>query len=83
MLIDGEQKRRVLARAKWHDVKFLLRKMCGVEPDNNFVQLIEWGDDRGWLVQFSCDVDLADIKRSIFGVCILGERAVYIGICDA
>jgi hypothetical protein len=74
------QKRKVLPKAKWHDIKFLLRKLLDIEDTELYVQLIEWGNDYGWLVEFSCDVDTYEVKRNISKTCVVGERVVYIGV---
>ncbi len=74
------QKRRVHSRAKWHDIKFLLRKLLDVELDQIYVKYVDHNDWRGWLVEFAVDVDLAEIKRNVAGVSYVGKRSVFIGV---
>lgn len=74
------EKRKIHSRAKWTDVKFLLRKVMGLELDKAYVKPVNHNDWNGWLVEFACDVDLAELKRQVSFVLVLGERAVFIGV---
>lgn len=74
------QKRNIHPRAKWHDIKFLCRKLLGLELNQIYVERIDHNDWDGWLVQFACDVDLSEIKRNVSGCIMVGERVIYIGV---
>ena len=74
------EKRKVLPRATWTDIKFMCRKVLGVQLNRCYVQHVSDGHWRGWVVEFRDDVDLAELKRQVFGVLLLGERVVFIGV---
>ena len=37
---------------------------------------------QGWVVEFKIAVDMEEIKRNIWGVLIIGDRACFIGISN-
>lgn len=74
------EKRKVLPRAKWHDIKFLMRKILDVELDRVYVQRVDHNDWRGWLVDFSVDTDLAECQRLIAKCTVVGKRSIFIGV---
>lgn len=80
--LDYVVKRKVVSRAGWYDIKYLCKKLLGECPAM-YVQQVVYGGWNGWLVEFHGDVDLAEIKRNVFGVLILGDRVVYIGVAYA
>ena len=78
--LDYVVKRKIHSRAKWHDIKFLLRKLLDCELDSVRCEWVSHNSWNGWLISFTCDVDLAEIKRNIFGTLVLGDKAVFIGV---
>jgi len=78
--LDYVEKKRILPRAEWHDVKALCRKLSGCSPTEVFVTSAHRHGWDGWVVEFRTDVDLSDIKRQVYGTCILGKRAVFLGV---
>ncbi len=73
-------KTKVYKRAKWHDVKDMLKKYAGIEPDNVYVKFYMGDVWTGWFVNFTDDVDVERIKRSISGVVVVGKRSIFIGV---
>ena len=73
-------KQKVLYRAQWHDVKFLVRKIARCELAELHVEHIGYDNWRGWLVEFAVDVDVSEIKRLVYGTLVVGQRAVFIGV---
>lgn len=78
--LDYVQKQTVLPRARWFDVKQLCRSITDCPSDKLFVTRFVWGNEHGWLVDFTDDVDISEIKRCIYGVVKVGERSIYVSV---
>lgn len=76
------EKQRLLPRAQWQDVKFMLRKIMDIDLQSMYVSPCRWSHGFGWIVEFKTDVDLEEMQRNIKGVMYIGPRAVHIGVFD-
>lgn len=74
------EKRKVYLRAKWFDVKNLCANLTGLHVSELYVESVNDGNWRGWIVEFSADVDLERLQSSLSQCLILGKRVVFIGI---
>ncbi len=74
------EKRKIHARAKWHDIKFLLRKLVDIELHHMRVEWVDYNDWTGWLVSFAVVVDIPELSRNIACVSTVARRAVFIGV---
>lgn len=80
--LDYARKSDVHVRAKWHDVKYLCRRLAGCELSQIYVGYVDYGSWLGWIVEFSVDVDLSEFKRNVSRVVVVGERAIFIGVIN-
>lgn len=82
--LDYVERQNVRGRAQWHDLKFLVRKVTTAELRSIYVRQCDWGNDNGWLIEFSNesyidhDFYIAELKRHLFGVVRLGQRVCWI-----
>lgn len=79
--LDYAVREWVNPRAKWHDLKFLVRKITGCELSKIFITHCEWGNDNGWIVELNGidpDIRIAELRRNLYGVVQIGERAIWV-----
>jgi hypothetical protein len=73
----------VRPRAKWHDVKALVKKVTEVDEEDIFVQRFDWGNDIGWLVTIyaeDADLCLELLKSKVLYVVICGYNVVFVKV---
>lgn len=73
----------VRPRAKWHDVKALVKKVTEVDEEDIFVQRFDWGNDIGWLVTIyaeDADLYLELLKSRVMYVVICGYNVVFVKV---
>lgn len=80
--LDYVVKQKVMERARWQDVKFLLRKLLGCELDSIYVKQVVHNDWCGWLVEFRGDPDFDILRSNVSGIIVLGERSCFIGVSN-
>lgn len=80
--LDYVQKQRIHAKAQWHDIKFLCRKLTGCELRQVYVARVDYNDWCGWVAEFNVDVDISEIRRTVDKVVVVGDRAVFIGVSN-
>lgn len=70
-------------RAKWHDVKALIKKLTGIDEQDIFVERFMWRNDVGWLVTLyvnGSEVYMQNLKQEVRNVLIVGYNVMYVQV---
>lgn len=78
--LDYAIKQRLLPRAEWHDIKFLMRKLTDLPLHHIYVFKLDHNAWQGWVVQFKTEIDLDKVRNNVWGICRLGNKVIFIGV---
>lgn len=78
--LDYQVKETLSASAKWHDVKFLVRKVTNCDLRHFYVEPFMWAGDYGFLVSFRQAFHVDEMLQRVNKTIKVAENVIWIGV---
>lgn len=72
------EQRTIRVGLRWQDVKFMFRKITGIQLDDFYIQRIKWGYDTGWLIELSGPYEVEDVMKHFYGSIKCGKMVFFV-----